>query len=300
MTIMQLDICGPSYSLPSSQVTANQASINMYPIFSSPTNSLQSSNPLYQGRGKATMLPTAGFQYLGGPYTAGSTGARHNGCCGMYLQNVLPSPTNSFTLLTYYAVIHGQLVKISVTLTYSTIINPATDFVVVPVADLVLDGGGIDNYPATALFSSNATQLYISWGTQAYVYNLSTNAVTLMGNPPFAGNRVAAAVNIDGYFFAAAQGTNQFYSSSINDGTTWNAANTAQMQSRPDKLITLNQNKGELWGFGTNHIEVWFDAANNTGMPFSKRVGSDIGIGTISPYSVIVVNDSLYWIDRDM
>lgn len=104
-------------------------------------------------------------------------------------------------------------------------------------------------------------------------------------------------VYIDGYFIVNNSGTQKFQFSQPNEGRIWNGLDVASAESKPDLLISLGNYKGELWLFGTNSIEVWFDNANPTGSPFSKRVGSDINIGCSARYSVTEINDTLVWLD---
>ncbi len=102
---------------------------------------------------------------------------------------------------------------------------------------------------------------------------------------------------IDGYFIYNEPNSQNFWFSEPNEGRIWNGINVAAAASKPDYLVALGETKSEMWAFGSESIEVWYDAANPVGSPFSKRVGSDIDIGCAAPYSVTNVNDLLVWID---
>lgn len=104
-------------------------------------------------------------------------------------------------------------------------------------------------------------------------------------------------VYIDGYFIYNEKNSQRFWFSQPNEGRVWDPLDVAQAASKPDYLVALGETKGELWCFGSESIEVWYDAANQVGAPFSKRVGSDIDIGCGAPYSVTNVNDLLVWVD---
>src|SRR5574343_224422 len=294
MAIINLDISGPSYSLPESQVTANQSSINMYPVTSAPTNSLQASNPLYAGRGNATMLPTAGFELL---TTTSPTAGGVTGCSGIYIAQ--QAITNQITTpgqieILCYAVMAGRLIEF-------TLIDYGNAIAIK--SNAVVDRGnlGFAVPQVAARFSSNGQLLFITWSGACMVYNLCTNVLSFVTLPFSSPQYAVGSVAIDGYFFIAAGsglGTvqDQFYSSDLN-ATTFNPTNTARMQSKSDGIVGLLANKGELWGLGYTSVEVWFDNGNNPGMPFSKRVGSDIGTGTASPYALINVHDNIFWVD---
>lgn len=286
MPIIKLDISGPSYSWPSSQVTADQASVNMYPVLSSPSNSIQSQNPLYNGRGQATMLPTPGFSRL--TTLAITNPAVDPGCAGIYLQSITANfSSNPSVIYSFYGVFQGALCRIRFTLT-DTLFSASSY--------TILGNLTTANQPlAKASFATVGKQLLIQYGGGVSCYNVQTGVLSSVGPSGITLN--PGLVMIDGYFFVSAVGTDQFYSSNINDGTVWNLANTARMQSSSDQLCFLAQSKGELWGFGFQSIEVWYDAANATGMPFSKRVGSDNDVGTVSPYTIQSINSKLFWLD---
>lgn len=124
---------------------------------------------------------------------------------------------------------------------------------------------------------------------------LSFSQFEKIQDPDFiAGSHV---IYIDGYFIVNNKNSQTFQFSNPNEGRIWNALDVAAAESKPDLINALGETKSELWVFGNNSIEVWFDNANPTGSPFSKRVGSDIDIGCKAPYSVTNVNDLLVWLD---
>lgn len=104
-------------------------------------------------------------------------------------------------------------------------------------------------------------------------------------------------VYIDGYFIVNNANTQKFQFSQPNEGRIWNGLDVASAESKPDLIKALGYYKGELWVFGSNSIEVWYDNANPVGSPFSKRIGSDISIGCQAAYSVTEINDTLVWLD---
>ena len=114
-------------------------------------------------------------------------------------------------------------------------------------------------------------------------------------DPDFMGG--SHVVYIDGYFIYNEPTSQRFWFSQPNEGRVWEPLDVAQAASKPDYLVALGETKGELWCFGSDSIEVWYDAANPVGAPFSKRIGSDIDIGCKAPYSITNVNDLLVWVD---
>lgn len=108
----------------------------------------------------------------------------------------------------------------------------------------------------------------------------------------------AALVAVDGYFVVAVPDSATVQTSQLLDGTNWDSADVFTAESSPDNVVALAYAKGDLWVFGPDSIEIWYDAANASGSPFSKRVGFDISIGCGAPESVIVTNDTVQWVDN--
>src|SRR5260221_10791132 len=55
--------------------------------------------------------------------------------------------------------------------------------------------------------------------------------------------------------------------------------------------------KAEMWAFKTKTIEVFYDAANSPGFPFSPRIGSELDLGCGAPDSVVNLDNLLMWMD---
>lgn len=108
----------------------------------------------------------------------------------------------------------------------------------------------------------------------------------------------SSVVFLDGYFFLSVPGTNRFYASNLNDGLTYNGLDIATAEINQSPIVALAVKNRQLWIFKENYIEVWYDAANPTGMPLSPRVGSELSIGTIAPNSVVNIDNTLYWLDN--
>lgn len=144
--------------------------------------------------------------------------------------------------------------------------------------------------------TNNPTQLMIADGVDGYIYNKDTDVFTTINDVDFtAGTTV---VFIDGYFIYNQPNTAKFWFSALNDGLTWDALHVATAESKPDLVLGLAANKGDLWVFGEETIEIWYDAANPTGSPFSRQQGAGIDVGTASAFSVVPINDTLVWLDN--
>jgi hypothetical protein len=103
---------------------------------------------------------------------------------------------------------------------------------------------------------------------------------------------------IDGYFVVNKPDSAIFQVSAINDGTRWDALDVATAESDTDQLVALGAVKGELWLIGEQSVEIWYNAANVSGSPFSARTGLELRIGCGAKHSVAKLNDLLIWLDN--
>lgn len=276
MPKQNLQIIGGAYKHPSVPAN-NQSCINMFPTSSGMGTALDKDNVLNKGRNVACLMRGMGKLSIG---TVNDTDINPT-CRGIYQLQI--------SVGTYLTVcVMGRKVY-----------NLNFDYTTKTMTPTLL--GTLATLKGPVVISSNPTQImficydYDNTVTGGSIYNYVTHTFTNISDIDFkSGSHV---IMIDGYFLYNEVGSARFYSSDINNGLSYNALNVATAQSRPDNVIGLGQTKGELWVFGTNSIEVWYDAANATGMPLSKRVGSDIDVGCSAPFSIQTVNDSLIWVD---
>lgn len=146
-------------------------------------------------------------------------------------------------------------------------------------------------------FSRNPTQLILVDGSDfGYIITLATNTMAVIADSHFLG--ATHVVFCDGYFIYNEPNTAFLRTSAINDGTSWDPLDVATAESKPDDLVGLAVNKGEIWAFGTDTVEVWYNAANAVGIPFSPRVGSEIDIGCGASGSIVEINNLIMWLDN--
>lgn len=159
------------------------------------------------------------------------------------------------------------------------------------------------NQPAH--WAYNQRQVAIATGSGFYYFDFQTNVLaqitytiqnadgtTTPGNP-FNASDVEF---IDGYVFALVTGTNQVNASAVFDATLWNPLDFTTKSGASDPAVGLGADHLQLYIFGSQTTEVYYDAANPTGFPFSRVVGGFIQRGIFSPSSVIEMDDGLFWI----
>jgi hypothetical protein len=144
--------------------------------------------------------------------------------------------------------------------------------------------------------ADNGTQLFLACNPNGYIYNKSTGVFQQITDPDFAG---AVTVGyIDGYFVFNQPDSQIIWVCDLLDGLSISPLNFASAESAPDTLAALAVNNREVWLFGTNSVEVWYDAAT-TGFPLSPIQGAYNEVGCLAPYSVAKLDNSLFWLGAD-
>ena len=142
---------------------------------------------------------------------------------------------------------------------------------------------------------SNGSVVMCSIGTgPAYFINPIAMSIT-----PATGGFIAAGKIgfIDGYFIWNVPGTQQFQFSQIF-GTAIDALDFASAEGSPDLLISLIDDHREVWLFGENSTEVFFNSGNNDN-PFERIQGAFIETGCAAANSPAKLDNSVVWLAKD-
>jgi hypothetical protein len=163
-----------------------------------------------------------------------------------------------------------------------------------------LDSGGgstvrgtITSFSGAVTFADNGLELGICDGTKAYILTYSSNVFAQITDADFPSS-VGTIDFIDGYFVVNENATGKFYISALYNGSSWDALDFATAESSPDRLIRVINFVGQLGLLGESTLEIWRNTGDST-FPFSRISGS-VPIGTVSPYTVINIDTSVYWV----
>jgi hypothetical protein len=155
-----------------------------------------------------------------------------------------------------------------------------------------------DSNPAT--ISSNGTnghQLFVTSGGIGYIFDLNDNTFTTIAATGFP-SPVVMGNYVDSYFIALKAQSNQFNISALLDGLSWNGLDVAQTSLSSDPKLAIGISHRNVFVFGEKRTEVW----SNTGaanFPFAPNPGVFIEHGIIAPFSVVNLDNTLYWLGGD-
>ena len=144
--------------------------------------------------------------------------------------------------------------------------------------------------------ADNGTQLFIACNGPSYIYNATTNAFGQITDPDFPG--AVTVAYLDGYFVFNEPNSQKLWVTSLLDGTSIDPLDFASTEGSPDGLLAVVSNFREIWAFGTNSIEVWFDSGA-TDFPLQRIQGAFNELGCAAPYSIAKMDNGLFWLGRD-
>ena len=142
----------------------------------------------------------------------------------------------------------------------------------------------------------NGTQLFIATNPISYIYDAASEVLAQITDIDFPG---AVTVGyLDGYFIFQEPNSQRFWTSELLDGTQIDPLSFASAEGMPDNLVSLFVDHREVWLFGTQSVEVWYDAALE-GFPLARIQGAVNEFGCAATFSVAKMDNSLFWLGAD-
>ena len=144
--------------------------------------------------------------------------------------------------------------------------------------------------------ADNGTQLFLACNPDGYIYNESTGAFGPITDPDFPG---AVTVSyLDGYFVFNEPNSQKIWVTQLLDGTSIDPLDFASAEGSPDGVVAILTDHRELWVFGTDTTEVWYNAGL-TDFPLVRIQGAFNELGCAAPYSVAKMDNQIYWLGQD-
>jgi hypothetical protein len=126
----------------------------------------------------------------------------------------------------------------------------------------------------------------------------SDPTLTPIDTTSFPGGGCNSITFIDGYFVGTQHGRgNTFFISGLQDPTSWDALDFANIEGLSNILLRAITQRGELWLLGVTGAEIWYDAGA-ADFPFRRQSGGVIPYGFVWG-SVAEIDGSVWWVARD-
>ena len=147
---------------------------------------------------------------------------------------------------------------------------------------------------AQVIAGQGTPQLAIVSAGSLYVMNLLTNTVTI---PPGLVGTPLQIVYVDGYYILL--NTNgEFQFSTGLDATTWPGIETEATTSYPDQTIGIASVHRQLFTLGQLKGTTYYNAGDQP-IPFDEVSGGDFEQGTLSAWSLVPLDNTLFFIGQN-
>lgn len=144
--------------------------------------------------------------------------------------------------------------------------------------------------------ADNGTQLFVACNGPSYIYNANTNVFAAISDPDFPG---AVTVGyLDGYFVFNEPNSQRIWITSLLDGTSVDPLDFASAEGNPDGVVAILSNFREIWVFGDNSIEVWYDSGASD-FPLQRIQGAFNELGCAAAFSVAKMDNGVFWLGKD-
>lgn len=156
--------------------------------------------------------------------------------------------------------------------------------------------GTIASSSGQVSMADNGIDLVLVDGTNGYTFTFATNASAAITDPEFLG---ADQVTFqDGYLIFNKPNSGEFYFTDLN-ATTFDALDFSTAEAFPDNLVSVVSDHRDLWLFGEQTIEVWFNSGADPNKPFERIQGAYVEVGCAARFSVAKMSNSVFWVGKD-
>ena len=172
----------------------------------------------------------------------------------------------------------------------------------------VMSDGSSTNHGSVATMTgivptmcSNGTaggQVFITSGLNGYIFNLTTDTLTLIADVDFPQGEALAGEFMDGYFLVLKYQSRAFQISALEDGTSWDGLDIAERSEASDNLVAMRRSHREIWLLGEQTGEVWFDNGDPD-FPFAPVQGVFIEQGASSTACLQRIGNTVMWVSMD-
>jgi len=144
--------------------------------------------------------------------------------------------------------------------------------------------------------ANDGNHLFIACNGPSYIYNATTTAFAEITDPDFPGALTVSY--LDGYFVFIEPDSQKVWVTDLLDPTSIDPLNFASAEGDPDGLVSSIVDHSEVWLFGTNSVEVWYNSGN-ADFPLQRIQGAFNEIGCAATFSVAKLDNGLFWLAAD-
>lgn len=144
--------------------------------------------------------------------------------------------------------------------------------------------------------ADNGTQIFFACNPDGYIYNETLGTFAQITDPDFPG--AVTVTYLDGYFVFNEPDSQRIWVTALLDGTSIDPTEYQSAEGSPDGVVGLLSDHRELWVFGTDSTEVWYDDGG-ADFPFTRVQGAFNEVGCVAPHSIAKLDNGIFWLGSD-
>jgi hypothetical protein len=156
--------------------------------------------------------------------------------------------------------------------------------------------GTVSGATGPVSMANDGNHLFVACDGPSYVYNATTLAFAQITDPDFPGALTVSY--LAGYFVFIEPDSQRVWVTSLLDPTSIDPLDFASAEGDPDGLVSSIVDHSEVWLFGTNSVEVWYNSGN-ADFPLQRIQGALNEIGCAATFSVAKLDNGLFWLGQD-
>lgn len=146
------------------------------------------------------------------------------------------------------------------------------------------------------IVSGSANSWVVSIGGTFASQSMTVQAFVQVTDSDFPG---AVTVGyLDGYFVFNEPNSQKLWVTGLLDGTQVDPLDFASAEGSPDGIVGIIVDHREVWVFGTDSTEVWYNAGA-ADFPLARIQGAFNEIGCVAPYSIAKLDNNIFWLGCD-
>lgn len=152
--------------------------------------------------------------------------------------------------------------------------------------------------------ADNGATIFFACNGPSYTYFEPTGEFNQITDANFPG--AVTVAYIDNLFVFNEPNSQRIYSVDTVDPVTatyiyplvFSATDVSSADGSPDGVVAINVDHRQMWVFGTDSVEVWYNAGL-ANFPLTPVQGAFNEIGCAAPYSVAKLDNALFWLGTD-
>jgi hypothetical protein len=157
---------------------------------------------------------------------------------------------------------------------------------------------GTVGFGARPQIAGNGIQVCVLINPNAYVYTLSTGALSQITDPDFTARGASSVQFFDNFLTFTEPNSGRWYSSDLTNATSFDSLNFSTAEGAPDNLLAHVVDHRQAFLLGTESCELW-DNAGIAGFPFVRAANGFVELGCLNGATAVKVDQSVFWLASD-